>query len=183
MELLTLIINGAKALIGAIYPPLKKKYFNQPKIYIKLDGNGSVFIPQHIGEDYFKFPERRLDPLQLVNCSWTKEIILYNNSEYTAYNLRIISKLNPQNFRIEKLVDPLLPLESNKQTSSILKINDSYQRRQSEASIGYKEGDIFKEINLVLEYTNVKGTKFYTRFYYSKDSNNQNEFLKRYNSR
>lgn len=181
MEILTLIINGAKTLIGAIYPPLKKKYFNQPKIYIRLTGNGSVFSPQHIGEDYFKFPEYRLDPLQLVSCSWTKEIIMYNNSEYTAYNLKIISKLNPQHFKIENLVDSLLPLESNKQTSSTLRINDSFQRRESQASIGYKETDIFNEINFVLEYTNGKGTKFYTKFIYSTDLDNQNEFLKKYN--
>ena len=117
----------------------------------------------------------------MINCSWKKEITFLNNSEHNAYNLKIISDLDKSHFKIERPIDNLKPLKSNEQVCYTLLIKDSYERRESQAHMGYRETKIFEDIVLILEYTNVKGTRFYTKYSYLADANHQNVLMKRYN--
>ncbi len=41
MDPIGAIITGLRTIAGAIIPPLKKKYFDQPKVYIIINGNGA----------------------------------------------------------------------------------------------------------------------------------------------
>ena len=74
MEIASLVLNGVKAIVGAIYPPLKKKFFDQPNIYIRLTGTGSSFRPEFANVDLYQHPENILNRLQIVYATWRRQL-------------------------------------------------------------------------------------------------------------
>lgn len=179
MEIGTLLINGIRTIFGIVYPPLKKKYFDQPKIYIRLTGDGASFRPELANEDYYQHPENMLNRLQIVYATWKRNLIFFNHSEHVAYNLKILTELSKEHFLIEPPVDSHKPLLQNSETSYTLKITDSFTRREREAQGSYPVPDYVTNLTLLLEYTNINGTKFYTRFNNTLGENEKNKFLKK----
>lgn len=182
MELVSFLINGIKTIVGVVFPSLKKKYFDRPKIYIKLSGNSGSFRGVDFDVDLYQNPQNMFDPMQIVYCEWRKEMKFYNNSDYHAYNLKIASNLDSSHFKITPTIDYLTPLKSNENITYTLTITDTYKRKKSEAKLVHQETDLLKKIKISLEYTNVKGTKFYTMFENAVDLSNQNQFARKYNS-
>lgn len=180
MEIFSFLLTGIKTIAGVIFPSLKKKYFDRPKIYIKLSGNSGTFRGVDIGVDHFQNPQNILDLLQIVYCEWRKELKFYNNSDHHAYNLKIVSDLDISHFVIVPTIDNLTPLKSNENLSYTLTVTDTYKRKQSEAKLVHRETSLLTNIKISLEYSNVKGTKFYTMFDNSVDLNSQNKFARKY---
>lgn len=181
MEIVSFLINGIKTVAGVVFPSLRKKYFDRPKIYIKLKGNSGTFRGVDVGVDLFENLQNILDPLQIVYCEWRKEMKFYNNSDYHAYNLKIISNLDSSHFKISPTIDYLTPLKANENITYTLTVTDTYERKKSEAKFVHEETELLKNIKIGLEYTNVKGTKFYTMFDNAVDLNSQNKFARKYN--
>lgn len=123
MEIVTLLINSLKTVVGAIYPPLKKKYFDQPKIYIRLTGNGCSFRPEFLNVDLYQSPENMLNRLQIVHSICRRQLTFLNNSEHTAYNLKLLTPLNKSHFNLEPDIDSYKPLLINTEISYSLRFN------------------------------------------------------------
>ena len=179
MEIASLIINGLKTIVGAIYPPLKKKFFDQPKIYIRLTGSGSSFRPEFANVDLYQHPENMLNRLQIVYASWRRQLTFLNNSEHVAYNLKLMTQLDKKYFAIEPDIDNFKPLLTNSETSYSFKFSDTFERKEREAQSDYPTPKEITNLKLTLEYTNVKGTKFYTTFDNSLDEQHKNKFVKK----
>lgn len=179
MQIVTFIINCLKIIVGAIYPPLKKKYFDQPKIYIRLIGTGSSTRPEFLNEDLFQNPGNMFNRPQIVYASWDRKLIFLNNSEHTAYNLNLLTSLKKPNFTIVPEIDSFKPLLLNTEISYALKFNDTFERRERDEKSDYPAPKEINNLKLTLEYTNVKGTKFFTTFVNSLEEQNKNKFLKK----
>lgn len=179
MEISTLIINSLKTIIGVIYPPLKKKFFDQPKIYIRVTGIGRTFRPEFLDIDLYKNPENMLNRLQIVYSTWQRQLNFLNHSEHAAYNIKLATQVDKEYFTIEPDIDSFKPLLTNSDISYSLKVSDTFQRREREARSEYPEPKHITELKLTLEYTNVKGTKFYTEFDNSLDEQHKNKFFKK----
>jgi hypothetical protein len=179
MEIGTLLVTGIRTIAGIVFPPLKKKYFDQPKVHIRLTGSGAGFRPEFANEDYYQHPENMFNRLQIVYATWKRNLIFLNHSEHAAYNLKILTELNREHFLIEAPIDSYKPLLQNSEASYSLKIIDTFTRREREAHGNYPAPDYVTNLKLLLEYTNVKGTKFYTSFDNSLDESQKNKFLKK----
>lgn len=181
MEIISLVINGLKTIVGAIYPPLKKKFFDQPKIYIRLTGTGSTFRSEFANINSYQHQENMLNRLQIVDATWQRKLTFFNNSEHVAYDLRMITLLDKKNFSIEPDIDNLKPLSKDSDITYSLKFSDTFERRERETQSDYPAPTQITNLKLILEYTNMKGTKFYTIFDNFLDEQNKNKFVKRIN--
>ena len=164
MGIITLLINSLKTIVVAIYPPFKKKYFDQPKVYVRLKGNGNSFGPEFANVDIYKNPENILNRLQIVYASCSKQLTLLNNSEHTAYNLKLLTQLDKNQFIVVPDIDSYKPLLTNTEITYSLKFSYTFERRESEVQSEYPVPNEIAKLKLTIEYTNVKGTKFYTIF-------------------
>ncbi|MEO6136469.1 MAG: hypothetical protein ABIP35_15020 [Ginsengibacter sp.] len=179
MEIASLIITGLKTIVGAIYPPLKRKFFDQPKIYIRLIGTGYTFIPQSANVDLYQHPENMLNRLQVVDAKWQRQLTLLNNSEHVAFTLKFVTQLDQKYFSIEPDVDNFKPLLTNSEIAYSLIFSDTFERREREASVDHPVPKHITDFKLILEYTNVKGTKFFTVFDNSLPEEYRNKFSRK----
>lgn len=179
MEIISLVINLLKTIVGAIYPPVKKKFFDQPKIYIRLTGAGSSFRPEFANVDLCQHPENMLNRLQIVYATWQRQLTFLNNCEHVAYNIKLVTQLDKRYFSIEPDIDNLKPLLINSEIAYSLKLSDTFERREREAKSDYPAPAQIAYLKLTLEYTNVKGTKFYTSFDNSLDEQHKNKFIRK----
>lgn len=179
MEIASLIINGFKTIIGAIYPPLKKKFFDQPKLYIRVTGSGYSFRPEFAKVDLYQHPDEMLNRMQIVYATWRRQLTILNNSEHASYNIKLLTQLDQKYFLLEPEIDNLKPLLSNSELSYSLKISDTFERREREAQSDYPAPKHITNLKLILEYTNVKGTKFFTAFDNTLPEEERNKFYRK----
>lgn len=177
MGIVVFIINILKTIVAVIYPPFKKKYFDQPKISIKLTGNNSSVGSAEFAKDELdQDPENRI---QNVYASRSVQLEFMNYSEYTAYNLKLLTQLVPQ-FIIKPGIDVDKPLPINTKIDyALVEFNYNFKRRERETKSEYPDPPEIANLKLILEYTNVKGTKFYTIFDNSLDEQNKNTFQRK----
>ena len=105
-----------------------------------------------------------MNRLQIIYGNWRQQLIFLNNSEHVAYNLKLVTKLDKKYFSIEPDLDNFKPLLINSEITYSLKFSDTFQRTEREAQSDYPGPFQITNLKLTLEYTNVKGTKFYTYF-------------------
>jgi len=146
-----------------------------------LTGTGSSFRPEFANFDLYQHPENILNRLQIIYAIWRRQLTFLNNSEYVAYNLKLVTQLDKKYFSIEPDIDNLKPLLINSEITYSLKFSDTFERRVREAQSDYPAPFQITDLKLTLEYTNVKGTKFYTTFDNSLDEQNKNKFAKKVN--
>ena len=85
MEIGGAIVSGLRGFFGALIPPIKKKYFDQPKVYLVFNFNNASQRPQGLSS--------KNDSLQAIavphviydyELRWEYDLLLRNNSEHTA---------------------------------------------------------------------------------------------------
>ena len=177
MEVVTLVISGLKTIVKAIYPPLKKRFYDQPKIYIRLSGNGNSFRSEKV--DLYQNPENALNRLEIVYAGCRKQLTFLNNSEHTAYKLKLLTQLDKNHFTVEPEIDNFKPLLTNSEITYSVKFSYTFERKEREAQSEYPEPEDITKLKLTLEYTNVKETKFYTTFDNLLDEEHKNTFVKK----
>ena len=92
-----------------------------------------------------------------------------------------MTQLDKKYFSIEPDIDNFKPLLTNSEITYSLKFSNTFERREREAQPDYPAPFQITSLKLTLEYTNVKGTKFYTTFDNSLDEQNKNKFAKKVN--
>lgn len=182
MDPIGAIITGIRTLGGAIIPPLKKKYFDQPKVYILLDGHGKAGRfpgPQSPKNDFTK-PIDFIKEIRFDKLRWNYNLIFRNNSEHVAYNLKLISPEQSEYFILEKKIDSLKPLIQNSELLHKIRFEKEVEGTGFETDKASNNIPDFLMTNkFILEYTNVKQTKFYTIFDWNKELNLRNQFVKK----
>lgn len=181
MEFVGPIITVVRTIAGAVYPPLKKKYFDQPKIYINFQYQSSSKSPKISPKNDTSQPINMMDAIWINELRWRYKLILLNNSEHPAYNIRLLEPDQEHYFVLDPKIDRLKPLLSNNEASYNAIFNDIFEGTGYEANAIIETHPHFLvNKRYVLEYTNVKGTKFYTVFDGSKEESKRNEFLRKY---
>jgi len=180
MDLISGLITIGKTIIGTIIPPLKKKFFDQPKIYIRFDGNGASRIPGPASQkNDFSKPFNQFELIRIDTLKWRYRLIFRNNSEHPAYNIKLLSPKQDSAFMLEKKIDNLLPLLQNTELVHNVEFQFEMEGTGSEtADAADKHPDFLLKNKFVLEYTNVKGTKFYTIFDGLKEEEKRNQFVR-----
>ena len=178
MDPIGAIITGLRTLAGAIIPPLKKKYFDQPKIYILFNGNGAARLPGlPSSKNDFSKPLKIFTEIRVDKLVWRYNLIFRNNSEHVAYNLNLINPEQNPGFMLEKKIDKLLPLLQNSELVHRAIFETEIEGTGEETHEASKSHpDLLMNNKLILEYTNVKGTKFYTVFDASQEESLRNKF-------
>lgn len=178
MEIGGAILTGVKGLFGLLIPPLKQRFFDQPKIYIVFKFNNSGKSPRGISsKNDTSVP---MFPHQVIyenDLTWNYDITFRNNSEYPAYNLKLIEPTLDKNFILNPAIDKLKPILSNAEISHKAKFYQFYEGLGDAANIIAKNPpEIIKSGKFTLEYTNVKGEKFYTFYNDSEDDDKKHQF-------
>ena len=181
MEIIGAIFTGMRTLAGAIFPPLKKKYFDQPKVYLTFKRQSSAKKPSLSAKNDTTQPIDLMEAIWFCELRWRYKLTLLNNSEHHAYNIRLLEPLQEHHFLLDPKIDRLKPLLSNTETDYEAIFNDIFEGKGREANEIIQRHPFFLTNNrYVLEYTNVKGKKFYTIFDASKSEELRNEFVRKY---
>ena len=174
------IFGIVKGILGVLIPPLQKKYFNQPKLYLSFKYHSGV--RRNIGislKNDRSLPVNRPNTIFFYEIKWDYELSIRNNTECPAYNLRIVL---PRSLQIEPRVDSLKPLLGNSVDVYRIQFSETYECTPAEGDIVFK--DKYKPLNqlkIILAYTNSKDTKFYTIFRHNRPLENRHSFQRNIN--
>ncbi len=176
MEIGGAIVSGLRGFFGALIPPIKKKYFDQPKVYLVFNFNNASQRPQGLSS--------KNDSLQAIavphviydyELRWEYDLLLRNNSEHTAYNIKLISPTISNKFFLHPKLDTLKPLTENSEVPYSARFSDYFTGNGSEVAVRMKEGSHLLS-EFILEYTNLKGTKFYTQYNHNAEEGKRHSF-------
>jgi len=175
-----IIIGAIRTFIGAILPPIRKIYFDQPRIYIVFQFAHSLKRPDGLSSknDITK-PIVVTEGIYHNKLEWEYHLYFRNNSEHTAYNLKIVQPKVDRNFVLNPKLDSLKPLIPNSEVMYHAVFHDYYEGRGKDAMEVIKKGPKHFQDDFIIEYTNAKGTKFYTYFSYSKEDSKKHKFTRK----
>jgi hypothetical protein len=190
MLTLSAIFSGIKGGFDYAFSFFKKKYFFQPKVYISVFRSGggrkstlgisdkNERIPME--NDPTQFYIDGNNALHFFQMEWVYKLTLWNNSEHTAYNLKLLKPRGNQDCKIEPFIQHLKPLISNTSEDYFLTFSAIVECKAFDSPGIFQNGStFFKQNKVVLEYTNVKVTRFYTEFDINKDEYVRNSFSKK----
>ena len=173
-----ILIGIGKSILGAIYPPVKK-YFDQPKVYLVLNFDNSSQRPTGLSsKNDSSAPILVTHAIYDYELRWEFFLILRNNSEFPAYNFKLIEPAPSINFQVYPKLDSLKPLNINEEIQYTVKFYETFTGTGSEVANVMKRGPLLLD-KFILEYTNIKGVKFYTTYQHSKDELSRNEFVRK----
>lgn len=166
--------------VGMVIPPIQK-YFNQPKLYFKMQWNSTFKGAGLLSRKNENKPLQRDEAVWVSPIEWNYTITIRNNSEYAAYNLKLLQPATNSNVIITPPLDDLKPILSHGEISYdiTLRVRAEGKSKELEEKMNARPEE-FEEKQLVLEYTNSKNVKYYTIFDYSGDSNGTNRVLTEY---
>ena len=175
------IFSGIKSLGELLIKALAKKYLDQPHLYIILNKTGGG------GKSHMGFSDKNeiidgvlpVTPstIQISKITTAFKMTLRNNSEYSAYNIRLLQPEVTGGFTIKPKIDPFKSIIVNGFEEYTIFIEWIYEGTGMDAYNLYERGsDFFTKNKIVLEYTNVKKTKFFTEFDINKIEAERNTF-------
>lgn len=180
MDFSGIFITVARTIVGAIFPPLKKKFFDQPKIYFDFKWQNSTYSSELAPINDFSEPLDIMEAIRFNNIQWNYRLFLRNNSEHTAYNMKLIGPEQGDDFKIVQKINRLKPLLSNTELELRAEFYKFFVGTSVEANnIKEKKEDCLMDKKFILEYTNVKGSKFYTVFDMTEEQDKRNQFLRK----
>lgn len=125
-------------------------------------------------------PVDAFNAIRLDSLRWRYELSLRNNSEHAAYNVRLLQPVLNESIEVDPKIDSFRPILPNgEQVFKIIfhEIMEGTGMETYEAS--RKPPPYFKNGKIIIEYTNVKGTKFYTVYDPNKDERQRNIFTRK----
>ena len=132
MEITSLNITTIKTIVGTVFPPVKAKYFNQPKLYFILNYSGGSRSPGPISpnnnfekNEYGNLFVDAMSAKRLDKLMWRYKLIIRNNSEYTAYHLKLLSPIVNIHTELDPKIDYLKPLLPNSEISHTITFFDT----------------------------------------------------------
>lgn len=180
MDVSGILITVAKTIVGAIFPPLKKKFFDQPKIYFDFKWQNSTYSSDLAPINDASQPLDIMEAIRFNSLQWNYRLYLRNNSEHAAYNIKIISPEQGDEFKIVQKINSLKPLLANSELELRAEFYKFFVGTSVEAnSMKESKEDCLVDKVFILEYTNVKGTKFYTVFDMTKPQDERNQFSRK----
>lgn len=176
MEIWGAIATGLRGIVGAILPTIKKKYFDQPKVYIVFTFHQAMKIPRGLSPRNDRTRAIYVtEAIYFNELKWEQNMAFRNNSEHVAYNIKLLNPTIDNTFDVYPKIDNLKPLLSNTEISYVARFYALYEGRGIDAN-NLVSGlpPKLNSDNFILEYTNVKGTKFYTVY-----KNGEHKFLRK----
>jgi hypothetical protein len=181
------ILTAFKTAIDYISKPFSKKYLDHPKLTIILTRAGGgkspmgfVRDPESIQEDGSLLVTP--DSIQISRVHSKFNMTIRNNGEHQAYNIDLLSP-RPDQVWVElepKKIDYFKPIPVNSSESFLWTVTQIYTGKGADAAELAQRGlDYFRKNKIVLEYANVKETRFYTVFDFSKPEKERNEFFRK----
>lgn len=162
---------GVLSVLLAVLIPVaiwyRKSYLEGPELTIEFKRDGGDSAP--IGFSNKNVPDAdgvidTRDALQIFQLTWRFEIIIRNNSEYTAYYPQILFKDNqPTFFTIEQL-NIQEPIASKGKFIIKAVYNNLEEAKGTERSKMIDLPPIFNDMQILLEYKNGKKSKFFTLY-------------------
>ena len=164
MAITSFILSSFKTVIGIIIPPLKKKYFDQPNLYLSFYFDNSSQSPRGLSsKNSTQSPTLITEAIYNYKIKWEYKFVIRNNSEYPAYNIVLIEPNFDNNFYFYPTIDLAIPILPNQAIEYKAIFFQHFEGNGKDANLIIQGlPDKLKTGKFVLEYTNVKGTKFYT---------------------
>ncbi len=181
MPIFSTVFSGLKGFLGLLIPPIKKKYFDQPKVHLELKSIGVGKIPLGLSrKNRTDTIINEFDAIRHFRIEWNYALTFYNNSEYSAYNLKLIEPVgNSTLIAIQPSINPLAPLIPNSNTQYSATFFQNFEvKAQDSVKLMNDLPNVLKR-PMTLEYTNVKGTKFYTTFNFHDGIKAENIFSRK----
>jgi hypothetical protein len=164
------------AIVSQILPRYEQYYKHRPNLVVELSsskGIHSIQTPVGLSAKNKKPVIQAGDPniWRVYEMEWNFDLVLRNNSEYNAYNVKLLQhKSRPQiqfreNINFNKALrsqeEIILPFTIHK----IVECQDKDRER-----IFNGRPDFFDDLMIVFDYKNPKGKKFQSRYYFNDDN-------------
>jgi hypothetical protein len=182
------ILSELKAIAGVLIPPVRKKYFDQPRLHLSIrkvggDSKSNLGLSIHnelkteiIEGKTMEFIDGN-NAIHFFQIDRHFQMNVHNNSEHHAYNLRLLKPNSSHDCKIEPLINYLKPLKQNESESFTLTFSGIHEVTGHESVLIFNTpSDYFIKNKIIVEYCNVKGTKFYTEYDLNKMEEERNTF-------
>ena len=169
----TILIGLGTGLIAWVARGFYNKNFEiRPRIYFRLEQTTTLS----------KFASNKI----FYELVWRNHFIIKNNSSYTAFNIQfyiphkeklihnepVFKREFPPNFHLESLAEKQATIETTNsiKTSEIFIIENGVPTdKKINNSIVHFKPEELENFNILVEYENEKGKKFYTEFVANKN--------------
>ncbi len=173
------ILGVALAVVVPIFVYLWNRYFRRPALTIEMTLNHSGSKPIAVSPRNKAFIDGDIDgmnALRIYEMDWNINMIIRNNSEYTAYYPKLHFMQDRPTFQ---RIDPLNELKPITNTDEVV-LNGKYVKREEVHPNHRTEPVGFppdcNEMEILLQYQNGSKVTFYTLYKHSDKTNN---FFKR----
>ncbi|MFC2105023.1 hypothetical protein ACFLS4_06710 [Bacteroidota bacterium] len=163
----TILVGFGTGLIAWVARGLYTKYFElKPRLYLRLE--------QTITKSGFASNKA------FYELMWKNNFILKNNSSYTAYNIKFYIPFKeklihnepefrnnfPPNSHLESLEEKVASIKTTNSinSSEIFTVIDGEQVKKIDKPIIHFKPIELENFNILIEYENEKGKKFYTEY-------------------
>lgn len=121
-----------------------------------------------------------MEAVFLDELNWNYKLAIHNNSEHHAYEVKLIKPAEDYHFLLKDKINHLKPILANSELELRAEFYKSFEGKRIDAN-NLIENHPYLLMNdkFILEYTNIKGTKFYTIFDMAKEDSSRNQFVRK----
>lgn len=173
------IISIGIAIIIALIPYARNRYFLGPELTIEIIPDGGMSAPRGLSSKNKVTAEGYIDgntAIQIFELTWKFKLVIRNNSDNTAYYPKIYFNSSQPSFTKIDSINELKPLtntENIELKAEYLKFEECQGKDRTETT-GIP--DELKDFKILIESRNGKKMKFYTLYSFE---NNENKFIRK----
>jgi hypothetical protein len=166
------------AFIYFIYPRLENYFRKRPKLIVEIEPNKGITSQQNLKGYSDKNPPISEDPDEMwyiYEFEWLFNLIIRNNSEITAYDIKMLQKNDAPKIEFQKTINFQKAMKAHEEIELPFKISTIIECQGKEREFLFdNQAGIFKTLKILLEYKNPQNREFYSTFSFKEKKTNLN---------
>jgi len=177
-QTIQIILSLSILILGFIYfifPFINNIFFKRPYLVIEFEPNKGITKQMemigHAPNTDFSKPVNLPNNENDYNLNWKFNLIIRNNSEYTAYNVVMYrNAIKNGNLDFISQINRNKPLPAHQELVIPFTFSEIKRVKNKDIrNIDTKEPDIFSKLELLINYTNYKQRRFNTLYKFKND--------------
>lgn len=163
------------AFLYFIYPRLENYFKKRPKLIVEVEPNQGITSKQNFLGYSSKNPPISEGPDEMwyiYEFEWLFNLIIRNNSEINAYDIKLFQKNNAPKIEFQKNINIQKAMKAHEEIELPFKISTTIECQGKEREKFFEnQAGIFKTLTVMLEYKNPQNREFYTTFSFNEKRN------------
>lgn len=179
------LISGIIILAGLIYflyPRYEKNFKERPKLVVEIEPNSGITKTQNfIGYSSKNKPisDDRDEMWYIYEFEWRFELILRNNSEINAYEVKLLQHQTKPQIQFNGKINMQKALKAHGEIILPFRVHKYVECQGKDREEHFrKTPEFLKNLMIVFVYKNPKGTNFQSRYHFNTDKTEFNKIPK-----